>query len=164
MDATIAKTRKPKPDLKPLPPIERFIAETRRLVAGDGWHRICLPYPPSINHMYGLGVIGNRAIKFLDKEGKRYHKFVADMSLVLGTRAISGDVQILIEVYRPQKSGDLDNIFKAVLDSVKGICWVDDSQVCGICANRHEDANFPRVVLALRTAIGETLNFEEFFK
>lgn len=151
-------------ELRPLPPLELFINATRnhRELKCDGWNRFVLPYPPSVNEMYGLGVHGKRAIKFLDKEGKRYQKAVADIALAVGSHPLIGRVQVLLDVYRPQASGDLDNTFKAVLDSVKGIAWIDDSQIRGICANQHEDRDFPRVALAVRLAPGETMNFHEF--
>lgn len=162
--APTAKTKK-RP-LAPLPPIDLFVDATLRIRADarvccrTEWTEIVLPYPPGLNNMYPTSKSGHR---FLSPAGKQYKKLVESICIALGWRPITGDVQILIDIYRPQKSGDLDGRIKAVLDSVKGFAWHDDAQVCGICANRHEDAVFPRVVLAIRLKIGETPNLE-FFK
>lgn len=164
---SIRKPKKAKRDLTPLPPIGLFIDATGVGVIAarsGGWFRMVLPYPPSVNEMYPIAVRGKRALKYLSEEGKRYQKFVGQIALAVGVRPVSGDVDVRVEVYRPQKSGDLDNIFKATFDSLKGIAWIDDKQVRRIVAERKEDPGFPRVVIFVRVSAGETLDFEGFFK
>ena len=56
-----------------------------------------------------------------------------------GQAPFSGDISIVCEFWkkRPKnpasvKYGDLDNLIKAVLDALQGICFVNDSQVIQI--------------------------------
>ena len=44
------------------------------------------------------------------------------------TEALSG-------VLRPTSKPDLDNVAKALLDAMNGICYLDDKQVVSICAS-----------------------------
>jgi len=49
---------------------------------------------------------------------------------------------------RPQKKPDLDNICKAILDSLNGIAYKDDSQVVELIMSKHY-AERPRVEIVL---------------
>lgn len=163
----IGKKSKPK-----LPPIDTspFVEATRtaQAIRHDGWTRLVLPYPPLLNHAYGYNVIGGgkkRFVKpYMKPEGREYQKAVGDIALAVGMKPFIGKVHLVIDVYRPRAVGDLDGVFKILLDSLPDIAYLNDSQISGICANRHDDANNPRAVVAIKLAGGETLNFEEFLK
>lgn len=159
MNLIARKIPRPKTLLKSLPPLEQFIDATRRFPR-DEWYRLIVPYPVSTNRMYR----NFRGIMVLSKEGKRYKKFVGQIALACGVRPISGRVDVRIDLYRPQQSGDLDNFFKVLLDSIKGISFVDDRQVKRIIADQHEDPANPRAVVAVRVTTGETLSFEDVFR
>ncbi len=58
--------------------------------------------------------------------------------------AAVGPVSVNVRVYRPARRGDLDNCLKVLLDALKGIAFVDDSQVVHIHARRYEDKANPR--------------------
>ena len=53
---------------------------------------------------------------------------------------------------RPQRSGDLDNRLKCLLDSLNGIAWSDDGQIVEIHAYRHDDKKNPRVEIEINPA------------
>ena len=106
-----------------------------------------LPYPPSVNRMWRR--VGNRTV--LSREGRIYRQRVAWTCRDL--RRIDGDVVVRIKVYRPAKRGDLDNCFKAILDSLRGLAFHDDSQVVRIEADRYDDKANPRVEVEV-TAVG----------
>lgn len=158
---------------KKLPAIDTapFIEATRRarLTAGDGWTRIVLPYPPSVNSLYATvtvkyGPRAGRQIRTLSAEGKRFHKAVEDICLACGVRPIVGRTWFVMHTYRPQKSGDCSNYVKSLEDALKGFAWIDDSQTKGFAVIQHEDPSFPRVEFKVRLAAGETMNFAEFLK
>ena len=46
---------------------------------------------------------------------------------------------------------DLDNLIKAIKDALKGLVWVDDSQVCRLVADKKYGAE-PKVEIEVRTA------------
>ena len=60
-----------------------------------------------------------------------------------------GPIAVDISVYRPQRRGDLDNVLKALLDSLNGVLWVDDDQVVELHAYRYDDPYNPRVELRI---------------
>jgi Holliday junction resolvase RusA-like endonuclease len=62
---------------------------------------------------------------------------------------LSGPVEVIINVFRPQKRGDLDNILKATLDSFNGLLYDDDSQIVKIIAMRSDDKLNPRVEVTI---------------
>lgn len=101
--------------------------------------RLTLPYPPQANHLYTIA----RGRKILSAQGRAYKQLVA--RILTRHRPVSGDISVLLDVYRPRRSGDLDNTLKAVLDSVKGLIWHDDKQVVEIHARRFDDKTNPRV-------------------
>lgn len=108
-----------------------------------------LPYPPSTNHLFTT-VRGNRV---KSAEARAYAKTVAGIALSAGVRPIVGPVSVTIVVYRPRKTGDLDNSFKAILDGLKGIAWADDEQVKRIVADSEDDKDNPRAEVAVRPRV-----------
>lgn len=108
-------------------------------LSADGVCAAVLPYPPSVNRMWRN--VGGRTL--LSREGRAYRERVKDVCV--GLRPLSGDVAVRLKLYRPRKVGDLDNAFKGVLDSLRGIAFHDDKQVIRIEAERHDDKHNPRV-------------------
>ena len=110
---------------------------------------LTLPYPPTANHLYATV----RGRKILSKQGRQYKATCAALARAAGLQPITGPVGVVLHAYRPRRAGDLDNTLKAVLDSVKGIAWGDDSQIEEIHAHRYDDKDNPRVELSA-AAIG----------
>ena len=110
---------------------------------------LTLPYPPSLNHLYAT-VRGRRV---LSEEGRQYKKdvFLDACQQGAARNMLTGDVWVTLHFYRPRKAGDLDNLLKATLDALTGICWKDDKQIVSIEACRFEDKDKPRVWLWART-------------
>ena len=108
---------------------------------------ITLPYPPQANHLYTIA----RGRKILSTVGREYKQNVAFECLLLQEiEPLDGDVSVTVTAYRPRKAGDLDNVLKAVLDSVKGFLWHDDKQVIEIHAYRKDDKLRPRIEISAR--------------
>lgn len=56
--------------------------------------------------------------------------------------------QMLKNIIRPVKKPDVDNIAKAVLDSLNGVAYKDDSQIVGLSMNKYyADSGFVKVML-----------------
>lgn len=107
--------------------------------------RLVLPYPPSANAYWraapGRGLVPS-------DEARRYKAAVA--LLLAGKLPLTGDVAVNVHVYRPRRSGDLDNTLKVLLDALgNGQALLDDAQVIRIHACRAEDAANPRVEVLL---------------
>jgi len=85
-----------------------------------------LPWPPSVNRYWRKW--NNRMV--ISNEGRAYRDLVAQQLLGQATRRDCPMV-VVIEAYRPdRRKRDLDNLLKAVLDSLTyaGV-WSDDSVV-----------------------------------
>lgn len=102
--------------------------------------KLTIPYPPSVNR-YWLTARGGR--RFLSKQARLFKEQVKQ--LVGNQQILTGPVSLSIDVFRPRKRGDLDNVMKAILDSFNGLLYKDDGQVVIIIARRHDDKLNPRV-------------------
>ena len=102
---------------------------------------LVLPYPPTVNHMYRRA----RGHLALTPEALAFRHAVKMIAHVQAVKPINGPVAVFLDVYRPRKRGDLDNLLKAVLDALNGVAYVDDDQVQQIHAVRYDDKRAPRV-------------------
>lgn len=115
--------------------------------------RLTLPYPPSANVYWRMAKNRRTGYPMMVKSAaaNRYIAAVADICDPLGIKPIKGDVVVSsLRVYRPQRSGDLDNRIKVTLDALEGFAYVDDMQVVELHAYRHDDKDNPRVELEIR--------------
>jgi len=112
--------------------------------------QVTLPYPPSTNHLYAR----NRHGVVLTPEAVFYRLSVR--ARLNGQQPFDGPVCVRADVYRPRRHGDLDNVLKALLDSLisspdgNGI-YHDDSQVVHLVARRYDDKRAPRVEVTVST-------------
>lgn len=82
----------------------------------------------------------------MSAEAKDYRIRVA---LLVKALPMSGPLTVTLQVYRPRKSGDLDNTFKVLLDALNGFAWTDDSQIVELHGFRYDDKDAPRVVVTV---------------
>jgi len=87
-----------------------------------------IPYPPSVNHLYGRTRFGSSYIK---PEGKQFYALTAMLISKHAGAFPSQRLSVAIKMLPPDKrKRDLDNVLKAILDSVtKAGVWNDDSQI-----------------------------------
>lgn len=109
-----------------------------------------LPYPPTVNLYWRH--IGHKTL--ISAAGRKYKIDAGNAALRDGMTVIEGPVEVSLTVYRPRKVGDLDNVLKALLDSLKGIAFVDDAQIVAIHAFRDDDKHNPRAEVEVRPAEG----------
>ena len=108
---------------------------------------LVLPYPPTVNHMYRRA----RGHLALTPEALAFRHAVRMIAMVQGVTPICGPVAVFLDVYRPRRRGDLDNILKATLDALNGIAYRDDQQVEQITAVRYDDKRAPRIEVSVVT-------------
>jgi len=114
------------------------------------YKRLVLPYPPSVNRLYGINRHTGR--RYLGAEGKAFCHEVRRIAMAAGVRPISGDVVFSMWLYRPRKSGDLMNMDKALCDSLEGILYDNDRQIVEHHAYRFDDKDNPRVEVMVKEA------------
>ena len=102
-------------------------------------YHFTLPVPPSANRYWR--VANNRII--VSEEAAAYKR-----EIYLQLREVDplrNDVAVNFTVFRPYRRGDLDNFTKVMFDALKGLAWLDDSQVVEIHSYREDDKENPRV-------------------
>jgi Holliday junction resolvase RusA-like endonuclease len=125
--------------------------------------RFTLPYPPPMNHLHAVV----RGRKILSAKGRKYKEAAAKIVSLFVKEPMSGPLHVTLMIYRPRKCGDLDNLFKAPFDSVKGIAWGDDAQVKKLTATLYDDKHNPRLEMIIEameptvTRLGGPVAFPE---
>lgn len=109
-------------------------------------YRITLDYPPSANRYWR--VYNNRVVR--SEEANAYAQSVGLICSTAGIVPLDGDVGVTLRVYRPQRSGDLDNRLKCCLDAMQGYGYHNDNQIVAIHATRYDDKDNPRVEIEIR--------------
>ena len=104
-----------------------------------------IPYPPTVNRYWR--VYNGQVV--LSERAAAYKWDVKNEGCLQGAAWHTGNVSLTLEVYRPRAIGDLDNVFKAVCDALKGVAYDDDRQVVAIHAYRYDDRENPRVVVTV---------------
>lgn len=57
---------------------------------------------------------------------------------------MDGPLSVEVRLFRPRKSGDIDNRIKPLFDSLNGLAWHDDAQIARLLVERSEDKLNPR--------------------
>lgn len=102
-------------------------------------YKFTLPVPPSANRYWR--VANNRII--VSEDAAEYKATI--FRQLRDCEPLRGDVAVNFTVFRPWKRGDLDNYTKVMFDALKGLVWLDDSQVIEIHSFRDDDKINPRV-------------------
>ncbi len=94
-----------------------------------------LPFPPSVNHLFATIKRKGKFVRIMSQKGKNYRANVA--TTVAGSPMLFGPLGIVAVFEQPDKRlRDLDNLLKALLDSMKHAgLYRDDSQIQKITAS-----------------------------
>jgi crossover junction endodeoxyribonuclease RusA len=110
-----------------------------------------LPYPPTANtywrNVNGRMVTSAAARAYKEEVGWTIKTKVKD--------PLPGDVYVKVKIFRPRKIGDLDNSLKILLDSLKGLIYLDDDQIVEIRASRFDDKTNPRAEITVECRCGD---------
>lgn len=107
--------------------------------------RLTLPYPPSANRYWRVV----RGQTLVSAEARAYKRTVAQLCLVARIRPFTGDVMLMLDIYRPLRRGDLSNRIKVLEDALEGYAFDDDAQVVDIAARRFDDKANPRAEVVI---------------
>jgi crossover junction endodeoxyribonuclease RusA len=107
-----------------------------------------IPYPPSVNHLYGRSKWGGEYIK---PEGKQFYALTAMLISKHSNAFPSQRLSVTIKMHPPDKrKRDLDNVLKAILDSVtKANVWTDDNQIDRLLIERAEVIKHGSIILKI---------------
>lgn len=93
-----------------------------------------LPYPPSVNNYW----IASGRRRFISERGRSFKQRVAE---ACGNVASFKDQKVAVSIVlypRNKRLMDIDNSCKAILDSLIGFLYDDDSQVWKLTVERDE--------------------------
>lgn len=122
--------------------------------------KLILPYPPSINHLYGQ----HGKIRYMKEAGKRYKTTVGLIANRIKKEPElldkANEIFIVVDIYPPdRRKRDIDNLGKIIFDSLQGAgVYKDDAQIAlQIFRRRYEVEAFKGggyivVVVGLRVA------------
>ncbi len=108
--------------------------------------KLILPYPPSVNSLYATF----RGRRIISAKGRQFKRDVGLLAKSQGAKILLGDLSVTFRVFRPKKTGDLDNRLKISQDALKGICFDDDKQIIEIHAFRFDDKDNPRIEIDIK--------------
>lgn len=109
--------------------------------------RLVLPYPPSMNTYWRR--VGARTV--LSKKGREYKALVGRMLDLEHIEPLPGPLSLTILAFPPdERIRDMDNIQKALMDSLKGWAYQDDSQVDCLGVERHQTTPGGAVLIDLK--------------
>lgn len=100
-----------------------------------------MDYPPSLNRYWRQW----QGRTLLSREARSYKQTSALQALQQGVKVQEGPLCVSLNIFRPQRRGDIDNVAKGLLDSLNGIAWTDDSQIVEMHLFRNDDKNDPRI-------------------
>ena len=95
-----------------------------------------LPYPPSVNHYWGVS--GKR--RFIGKRGQEFRQAVAEACLEAGVEALDGRLSVHIALFPPdRRKRDVDNVLTSLLDACEHAgCFENDNQIDELHIVRNE--------------------------
>jgi crossover junction endodeoxyribonuclease RusA len=108
--------------------------------------KITLPFPPSLNMMFPTNRQGRR---FLSDRGKKFKEDAQTTCRISRVPLLTGELIVNLKLFRPKRSGDIDNYAKGIFDAIKGICFIDDRQIVELHILRFDDRENPRVEMEI---------------
>lgn len=112
-------------------------------------HILTLPMPPSANRYWR----NYKGVTVISDEARAYKRDAAEIIKALHVTPAQGPLAAYLVFYFARRGADLDNRIKVALDSMNGLCYIDDKQVDEIHAKRRYDSRRPRVEIVIETVI-----------
>ena len=107
-----------------------------------------LPYPPSVNRYYGHG----QRRSWITRDGQAYRDEVNRIVRVAHADTdpkypiTDCDVVVSIAVLaKDRRKRDLDNLLKCLCDSLEGLVYEDDAQICALQIHREMEGETPAI-------------------
>lgn len=109
--------------------------------------------PKSTSHIYKMTCRGKFASMYMSKEGKDIKEsYQWQAKSQWKKKPLIEDLEISIKLFfGTKRKVDIDNFNKLILDSLTGICYVDDSQIQKATIEKHYDKNNPKTQITIKT-------------
>lgn len=108
--------------------------------------------PESVNSIYRSVCRGRFPSVYMSNEGKAIKEsFQWQIKSQWTIGKLKGKIGVSVRMFfGDEKRRDIDNYHKIILDSLKGICFDDDSQIYDLRATKEVDKFMPRVEIDIR--------------
>lgn len=103
-----------------------------------------LPVPPGTNE-WKITLKSGRVI--LGETFRIWREAALELARMRCPRMLTGPLFVRVRTFRPRKAGDWDAPIKLLCDSLQGVVYEDDDQVCGGEVFRFTDPSHPRVLV-----------------
>ena len=101
---------------------------------------------PSKSNSYTVGRVNGRSCIVKSNEMKRYERSFIKQCTIYKNRNISTPFRLIVDVYYPDYTHDLDNSLKGLLDNLQYCGAISNDNLCiEIVARRYYDKYKPRV-------------------
>ena len=101
---------------------------------------------PAKSNCYTVGCVNGRPCIVKSNEMKRYERSFIKQCTTYKNRNISTPFRLIVDVYYPDYTHDLDNSLKGLLDNLQYCGAISNDNLCvEIVARRHYDRYKPRV-------------------
>lgn len=115
--------------------------------------------PQSTNHIYRFACKGLYASIYMTKEGKGIKtRYGWELRSQWHFKPLEGMLEVDVTIhFSTKRKYDIDNYGKLLLDSLTGICYLDDSQIQKMTVEKFYDKKNPRIEITLKN-YGEKSN------
>lgn len=88
---------------------------------------------------------------YTPKRTREYEQLVRDIAALAWHEApLTGQLTITLHFYRSSaKRADWDNLSKLTMDSLQGVVFIDDNQICDAVVRKRIDRENPRVEITV---------------
>jgi len=88
---------------------------------------------------------------YTPKRTRDYEKLVRDLAALTWRRLpLTGQIAITFRFYRANaRRADWDNLGKEISDSLQGVVYIDDNQICDAVISKRIDRENPRVEITV---------------
>ena len=118
--------------------------------------KFTLPYPPSVNMYWRHRVVRPKggtkpmAITYISKAGKDYKAKVAEKLRGYPMWDPVLELVLYVDLYPPdRRKRDVDNVLKAIMDSMEGLLYESDCQIGHVQVIRREPVKGGRIVIEI---------------
>ena len=119
-----------------------------------------LPIPILLNQLYKPIISNGKPSLIKNKKAKDYEAIIKALALKQKIKCLEDvPISLKIDLLRKNKANDIDcdGILKLLLDSLEGICYNNDKQICEITIRKHLFQNENKIVLSCEKINDEVL-------
>jgi len=110
--------------------------------------------PPSVNSYWRTSCRGKFPRVYISSKGKKFKEALGLIAKSKIKSPLKADIRLKIEYHITGKVGkDIDNILKAILDSLNGIVYEDDKQITELSVKKIRQSKANKIIIKAEECI-----------